>query len=65
MGPVSPGNLNEVELSLTKPLPSMEIGNLIHVFQNAGGEETRDDVRDGVTGMPDGHASWVFFLVVP
>jgi hypothetical protein len=50
---------------LTKPLPGMQIGDLVHVFQDSRSEETRNDVRDGVAGMPDGHASWVFFLVVP
>ena len=48
-----------------EPLPGMETCNAVHVFEDAGGEETRYDVGDGVAGVPDGHAEGGFFLGVP
>jgi hypothetical protein len=50
---------------LTKPLPRMEIADLVHMLEDASGEKARDDVGNGIAGMPYGHASWIFLFVVP
>ena len=48
-----------------KPLPGVQVGNALHVLENASSEEARDDVRDNVTGMPDTHSERGFLLSVP
>lgn len=53
-------SLNEEE-----PLPRVQPGDSAHGGQDAGREETRDDVGDGVAGVPDGHARGVLVLGVP
>src|SRR6186713_350114 len=35
------------------------------MLKDAGGEETRDNVRDSIASMPDGHPGWILVFVVP
>lgn len=48
-----------------EPLPGVHVGGAVHRGQDPGREEARDDVGDGVAGVPDGHARGVLVLVVP
>jgi len=43
----------------------MEVSDSIHVVQDTSSEETRDDVGNGVAGMPYRHAHWILFFGVP
>lgn len=52
--------LNEEE-----PLPSVHTSDTIHMLQNTSGQETRDDVGDSVTSVPNSHAERTFFLGIP
>ena len=48
-----------------EPLPSVETENLVHVCQDTGSQEPRQDIRHGISGMPDSHAHGVLLFGVP
>lgn len=48
-----------------EPLPGVEPENLVHVCQDTGGQEARQDIRHGISRMPDSHAHGILLFGVP
>jgi hypothetical protein len=48
-----------------EPLPAVHARDATHLVQDAGGQETGDDVRDGVASVPDSHSHGVLGFGVP
>ena len=48
-----------------EPLPRVKAGNVVHVGQNTRREETRDGLRNGVSGVPNTHSQGRLLLRVP
>lgn len=48
-----------------EPLPSVHTSNTIHVLENTSSQETRDDVGDCVTSVPDSHSEGTLLFGVP
>jgi hypothetical protein len=43
----------------------MEVGHMIHMFQNASSQESRDNVGYRVSRVPNGHSSRIFLFIIP
>lgn len=52
-------------LDQEEPLPGVEACDVVHVLEDASGEEAGYDVADGVARVPNGHPEGRLLLGVP